>query len=249
MNSVSKNAIIIPAFNEALCIAQVVSEIRRVCSADIIVIDDGSIDDTASLAQAAGAMAIRHLFNLGYGAALQTGYKYCATRNYRFVLQMDADNQHDPRNIIDFFKAAESGQSDVIIGSRFLGVGNFEAGFAKLLAIRLFRVIIKIISGKKITDPTSGYQCLTSRVCRLFTHDSFPYDYPDANIIVMLLKNGFNVQEIPVTMLSNSEGRSMHRGLFNIARYFYKVFLAIFIALLRDKSFYHTNSHSGESSP
>jgi len=248
MNSVTKNAIIIPAFNEKRSISVVIAGIKKICDADIIVIDDGSTDDTARFAQSAGARVLRHPFNLGYGAALQTGYKYCAARSYDLVLQMDGDDQHDPQFIPAFFKTVQSGRADVVIGSRFLDPGRYRAGFAKLMAIRLFRLIIKIVSGKKISDPTSGYQCLNKRVCKLFTHDSFPYDYPDANIIVMLLRNGFCVTEIPVTMQSNPEGRSMHRGFYNISRYFYKVFLAIFIALLRDRSFYQTNFNTEESS-
>ena len=231
-------AIIIPAFNEQNSIAGVIAEIKKQCLWEIVVIDDGSSDDTALRAREAGAKVIGHPFNLGYGVALQTGYKYCVLKNYDFVLQMDADGQHDPRCIADFFKQIQAKEYDVIIGSRFLADDAYRAGTAKLWAIWLFRWIIRMIGGQNITDPTSGYQCLSKKVYQLFTHDSFPYDYPDANVVVMLLKNGYRVKEIPVKMFANPAGSSMHKGVFTVVGYFMVVLLSIFITLIRSKSFY-----------
>jgi len=230
-----KKCVIIPAFNEQEHIASVISGIKNRTDANIIVIDDGSTDLTAKKAGEAGAFVIRHPFNMGYGVALQTGYKYAVRKKYDFLLQIDGDGQHDPNAINEFFKLAESNQCDVGIGSRFLGKGHYNAGTLKSLGISFFRFVIRVISGATITDPTSGYQCLNRKVFTLFTEDSFPCDYPDANIIVMLHRKGFIVKEIPVAMTENPDGRSMHKGIYTKIYYFFKIFLSIFIALIRGK--------------
>lgn len=232
--------VIIPAYNEAMHIGKVIEGIKAFSDADIIVIDDGSTDQTAQAAERAGGLVIRHPFNMGYGVALQTGYKYAAVKGYEYLIQMDGDNQHDPKFIPEFFKKIKEPLCDVVIGSRFLGRADFNIGRLKLLGVRLFRKIIRLVGRVRITDPTSGFQCLCREVYGLFTHDSFPWDYPDANIIIMLLQNGFAVREIPVEMRSNPVGRSMHKGMPKLINYFFKTFLSIFIALIRNRSHYFT---------
>jgi len=230
-----KTCIIIPAFNEEDNIATVIEGIKMKSDADVIVIDDGSKDLTAATSEKAGALVIRHPFNMGYGTALQTAYKYAAGKRYDYVLQMDGDGQHDPSYIPVFFEKIQSLNCDVLIGSRFLGHGDFKAGVLKSMAIAFFRLIIRMITRKKITDPTSGYQCLHKDVFTFFTEDSFPCDYPDANIIILLHRKGFIVNEIPVAMVANPTGRSMHQGFFTILYYFFKIFLSIFIVMIREK--------------
>lgn len=227
--------VIIPAYNEAENISSVIARLERETDSDIIVIDDGSTDQTAEAAGKSGAFVIRHPFNMGYGAALQTGYKYAVKKKYDFLLQMDGDGQHDPAAVKTFFQRIESGECDVIVGSRFLGGGGYDVGVLKRIGIGLFRLIIRLISGERITDPTSGYQCLSRSVFTVFTEDNFPCDYPDANIIIMLLRKGFAVVEIPVAMVENPEGRSMHRGMFTKLYYLFKMFFSIFIVLIREK--------------
>jgi len=232
----NKKCIIIPAFNEEENIASVIAGIKNQTEADIIVIDDGSKDSTAERAGKAGAFVIRHPFNMGYGVALQTGYKYAVKKKYDFLLQMDGDGQHDPNAIPEFLMQIETDKCDVVVGSRFLGEGNYKAGILKTIGIGLFSFIIQIICGERITDPTSGYQCLNRKVFTFFTQDSFPCDYPDANIIIMLHRMGFIIKEIPVVMDVNPTGRSMHKGFFTLVYYFFKMFLSIFIALIREKA-------------
>lgn len=233
-----KKCIIIPAFNEEENIASVIAGIKNQIDADVIVIDDGSKDTTAEKAMEAGVFLIRHPFNMGYGVSLQTGYKYAAKKKYDFLLQMDGDRQHDPKYIPELFNQVESGKCDVVIGSRFLGEGNYRAGGLKSIGISLFSFIIQITSGERITDPTSGFQCLNRKIFTFFTQDSFPCDYPDANIIIMLQRMGFKIKEIPVTMNPNPTGRRMHQGITTISYYLFKMFLSIFITLIRKKSFY-----------
>ncbi len=234
----SNQIIVIPAYNEADHIATVIAGIKKYSDADIVVVDDGSEDQTAQKAENAGGILIRHPFNMGYGVALQTGYKYAAEKGYDYLIQMDGDNQHDPKHIPEFFKRIKTLECDVLIGSRFLGGIDYDVGALKLLAIKFFRSIIRVVARARITDPTSGYQCLNRKVYTLFTHDSFPWDYPDANIIVMLLRVGFKVTEIPVRMALNHQRQGMHRGFGRMVYYLFKVLLSILMALIRQKSYY-----------
>lgn len=225
--------IIIPAYNEEKNIVSVIENIREYSDVDIVVIDDGSKDSTSAMARKAGAFIIRHPFNMGYGVALQTGYKYAVEKNYDILLQIDGDGQHSAKFIPELFSQVESADCDVAIGSRFLSESQYRAGFLKSIGIKLFRKIILLITGEKITDPTSGYKCLNRSVFEFFTNDTFPCDYPDANVIIMLHRAGFKIREIPVEMTSNPDGRSMHRGIFTISYYLFKMFLSIFVTLIR----------------
>lgn len=231
-----KRLIIVPAYNEKKQIASVIKGIRKYSDAEIVVIDDGSEDGTAECAGSVGARVIRHPFNMGAGVAVQTGYKYALENDYDTLLQIDGDGQHHPAHIPDMFAMVENRQCDMAIGSRFLKNNQYKTGLWKSIAIKLFCRVIRIITGETITDPTSGYRCINRTVFQCLTEDGFPHDYPDANIIIVLHRMGFKIVELPVTMLPNSEGRSMHRGIFRISHYFFKVFLAIFITLLRKKS-------------
>jgi len=233
-----KKCVIIPAFNEEENIAKVIQEIKKYTDVDVILIDDGSKDKTSQKAKEAGAFVIPHPFNMGYGVALQTGYKFAVRHNYDILLQIDGDGQHVPDTIPYFFEKVESGECDVLIGSRFIGEGGYRPGLLKSIAIFLFKIIIRLISRTKITDPTSGYQCLTRDVFEVFTDDSFPCDYPDTNIIILLHRMGFIVKELPVSMKKNPEGRSMHKGSIKILYYFFTMFLSIFISIISNKNYY-----------
>lgn len=230
-----KKCIIIPAFNEEENIASVIDGVKRYSDAHIVVIDDGSRDLTREKVREAGAFVISHPFNMGYGVALQTGYKYAVKRDYDFLVQMDGDRQHDPKYIEALFRVVESNECDVALGSRFLGEGKFRAGVLKSIGIKIFRLIIWIFNREKITDPTSGYQCLNREVFQAFTDDLFPCDYPDTNVIIMLHRMGFTIKEVPVAMIPNPEGRSMHQGIFTLMYYFFQMFFSFFIALIREK--------------
>jgi glycosyltransferase involved in cell wall biosynthesis len=232
----TRRLIIIPAYNEERQIAAVIKGVRQYSEADIIVIDDGSEDRTAERAASTGARLLRHPFNLGAGAAVQTGYKYAVVHNYETLLQMDGDGQHHPAHIPDLFAMIEERRCDMAIGSRFLTDSEPSTGFLKSMAICVFRRIIKLMTGTTITDPTSGYRCMNWAVFRYFTEDGFPDDYADANTIIDMHRRGFKIEELPVRMQPNPEGRSMHRGIIKISYYFFNVFLSIFITLLRKKS-------------
>jgi len=233
-----KKCIIIPAYNESKNILNVIENIKKVTDADIIVIDDGSKDQTRRQALKAGVFVISHPFNMGYGVALQTGYKFAIRHHYDILLQIDGDGQHTPDSIPLFFERVEAGDCDVLIGSRFLGSNSYKPSLPKRIGIQLFKIIIRMINRTKITDPTSGYQCMTKEVFEVFTDDDFPCDYPDTNIIIRLHRMGFIVKELPVQMKENPEGKSMHHGTFTVMYYFFKMFLSIFISLISKKKLF-----------
>jgi len=154
--------VIIPAYNEEQNIGNTLKKIRELHkNLDILVINDGSKDKTEAVVKEAGEMVITLPYNLGYGGALQTGFKYAMSRGYDYIVQFDADGQHDPGDILLILDQLKTGSTDIVIGSRFLGRGSFKAGILKKMAITVFRFLIKISTGVKITDPTSGLQGLT----------------------------------------------------------------------------------------
>ena len=225
-------AIIIPAYNEAGRIATSIAGIRKFGNADVVVVDDGSNDDTAGEAKAAGARVIELPFNLGYGAALQTGFKYALDKGYEFAVQMDADGQHDPLSIEALISPVLKDEVDVVIGSRFLDKGNYKAPFVRRMGMYFFGIITSVVTGRRITDPTSGFQALNKKVMEFYASDAYPADYPDADVIIMLYRQGFRFKEVPVIM-HNAAKRSMHGGILKPLYYIFKMMLSIFVTLLR----------------
>lgn len=226
--------VIIPAYNESGGIASTIAEIRRFSSADIIVVSDGSTDNTVREAKAAGAVVIELSFNLGYGAALQTGFKYALKKGYRFAVQMDADGQHDPSAIQSLIEPVLKDGADIAIGSRFLRRGGYKAPFIRKLGMSFFAFIASIFTGKRVTDPTSGFQALTRRVMEFYASDTYPLDYPDADVIIMLHRMGIRFIEVPVTMKRADGKVSMHSGLKPFY-YTFKMLLSILVTLLRSR--------------
>ena len=225
-------AIIIPAYNEAGRIATSIAGIRKFGNADVVIVNDGSDDDTAGEAKAAGARVIELPFNLGYGAALQTGFKYALDKGYEFAVQMDADGQHDPLSMEALISPVLRDEIDVVIGSRFLDKGNYKAPFVRRMGMYFFGIIASLFTGRRITDPTSGFQALNKKVMEFYASDAYPADYPDADVIIMLYRQGFRFKEVPVIM-HNAAKRSMHGGILKPLYYIFKMMLSIFVTLLR----------------
>jgi glycosyltransferase involved in cell wall biosynthesis len=230
--------IVVPAYNEDQNIAGVIARVREVVpAADILVVDDGSSDATAVAAEDAGAEVVSLPFNLGYGVALQTGFKYALERGYDYVVQMDADGQHEACSAVDLIAEARKGTADVILGSRFLGSSTFKPRFARRVGIVLFRAIVSRVVGKRISDPTSGFQALNRSALELYTTDAYPSDYPDADVLIMAYLSGVNIEEIPVVMYEGTAGqKSMHSGLKPLY-YVFKMFLSILVTLMRQQSY------------
>jgi hypothetical protein len=232
--------IIIPAYNEGPRVAVLVSKVRSYSPGlDIVVVDDGSSDNTASEARSAGAAVLQLPFNLGYGGALQTGFRYALETGYRYAVQMDADGQHDPAYLEDLLRPVREGKADVALGSRFMGLGDYKATVARSMGMKLFGGIASAIIGRPVTDPTTGYQALDREAIRFYASEFYPVDFPDADVLIMLHKAGMKTIEVPVVMHTREDGVSMHSG-FKPVYYVFKMLLSIFVTILRRNRFRKT---------
>lgn len=234
----SDTLIIIPAFNEGAGIAAVIANIREQApDFDVLVINDGSSDRTAAAARDAGATVLSHNFNMGYGVTIQTGYKFAYEKGYRYIIQIDGDGQHDPSFMSQLLEPVRKGDVDFAIGSRFLWHDSYRPSFSRRLGILFFRKLVTVIIGREITDPTSGYQAFNREVIKFFITDIFPYDYPDADMLITLNLAGFRIREVPVRMYANPTGKTMHSGAKPLY-YMVKMCLSILVTLLRNRQLY-----------
>lgn len=225
----ARGVLVIPAFNEAPRLAALLARIdAEKTGLEVVVVDDGSRDRTAEVAARAGATVLRHPFNLGYGAGLQTGYKYALARDAQCVVQMDADGQHDPSDIARLLAPLERGECDLVIGSRFLAPTGYDMGFVRTLGRRFFVALARAL-GVRVTDPTSGFQALGRRVLEVYATDLFPSDYPDVDVLVSAHRRGLEVREISVEMHPSQRKSTLHGGLRSIW-YVYKMLLAVWAA-------------------
>ena len=236
--------IIIPAYNEEQNILEVLKqlmepEIMKV--ADVLVINDASSDATNRIVKNAGFTLISNIFNLGYGSTIQLGYKYAIRRKYKYVIQMDADGQHDVCNILKLYDRLktpnrEGKYPDIVLGSRFMnGSSEFEVSPAKQFAYVLFRFLIKLFTGRKIADPTTGLQGLSSRAVLYYSkYGRFDDRYPDANMIILMLLIGYRVEEMPAVMHVRTAGQSMHSGLKPVV-YMIRMVFSILAVVFRIK--------------
>ena len=234
--------IIIPAYNEEKNIESFLEklEVAHIVDwADLLIINDGSADRTAELVEKRGYSVLSQIYNMGYGSALQTGYKYADIHGYSFFIQMDADGKHDFCNVETLYqkmqeKDADGRTPDIVIGSRFMtGSAEYKIGKIKEFAIHLFSFIIHFSTGKKISDPTSGLQGLNQRVIQFYSKfNNFDDKYPDANMILQMLLLGYKVEEIPAVMHYRQQGVSMHSGLKPIL-YMIRMCISLLAARLR----------------
>jgi glycosyltransferase involved in cell wall biosynthesis len=225
--------VIIPAYNEEGRVHRVIADVRRsVPWADVLVVDDGSRDATGEEALAAGAKLLRLPVNLGYGAALQTGYKYAVRRRYPLLGQIDADGQHKAEHFGPLLDHLADNDVDVVIGSRFLdGDGHYRPARARKAGMALFGSIASAVTRQHMSDPTSGFQVMRLSVAQFFCSEVYPTDYPDADILILLHRSGFRIGEVGVQMLPPSS-KSMHSGHRSLY-YVYKMSLSILVTLLR----------------
>lgn len=225
--------VVIPAYNEARRIAQVLAQVRQQVPHDVLVVDDGSADRTAEEARRAGAIVAVHPVNLGYGAALQTGYRYALRHGYGAVLQLDADGQHDPASIPGLLAALEV--ADVVVGSRFLDGRSYRPPLSRRIGMWLFGGIAALLAGRRITDPTSGFQAISREALEFYVHERYPADYPDADVLAMLVRSGLTLAEVPVHMTAAPGGKSMHAGILKPLYYVFRMSLALALVPLRSE--------------
>jgi glycosyltransferase involved in cell wall biosynthesis len=236
MSDERRAVVIMPAHNEAANIGAVIAELRSCApSLDLVVINDSSTDQTAAIAERAGATVVTLPCNLGYGGAVQTGFRYAVQQGYRYGVIMDADGQHNAGDVARLLEMVESGAADLALGSRFLGRLEYAVSWPKRLGMAVFRWMASRTTGQPVTDPTSGFQAMTRDVMRFFARDNYPVDFPDADTIMTLYFAGFRVREAPVTMRARLSGESMHTT-FKSFYYVLKMFLSIFIVWLRRRT-------------
>ena len=236
--------IIIPAYNEEKNITKVLDKLEQPeiqAFADVLVMNDASKDATNWIVKDRKHTLVSHVFNLGYGSALQLGYKYAIRRDYQYVIQMDADGQHDVCNVAEIYrelkKKDEAGRTpDIVLASRFMpGSSDFQTTAVKNFAYRLFRSMIKMVTGRKIADPTTGLQGLNRRTVLYYSqYGHFDDKYPDANMLALMMLIKFQVVEIPAVMHMRKEGKSMHSGLSPFW-YMFRVCYSILIVLFQVK--------------
>jgi len=227
-----KTLVIIPAFNEEETLRGVILGIRSFLSqADILVVNDGSTDSTGDIAREEGVLVLEHPYNMGIGATMQTGFLYALNNGYNIAVQIDGDGQHDARFITSLIKPILEGQANLVIGTRYLSDGGFKSTFLRKLGIRFFTTIIWIFTGKKITDPTSGFRAMDRKGIELFSKE-YPSDYPEVEALISAYKKGLHFQEIPVTM-RNRQGGASSIGILSALYYMVKVTLSISIGSFR----------------
>lgn len=229
-----RTLIVMPARNEAQTVGAVIAQLKElVPDADILVVNDASTDNTAEVAKKAGAKVISLPINLGYGGAVQTGFRYAARKGYDAVVLMDADGQHDPACVPNLLKALQD--ADFVLGSRFSGECHYKVPFARRIGMWLFGRIVNWVTGQRITDPTSGFQALRRKVVEFLAEDNYPVDFPDADILILLHRVGFRIKEIPVIMHQRLHGVSMHSHL-KAVYYVFKMSLSILATVMRGEA-------------
>ena len=257
-----KVLVVIPAYNEEASICDMVAELRRIAPwADPLVIDDRSRDATLSLCREGGIPVVALPLNLGIGGGVQTGYRYAMENGYDIAVQMDGDGQHDPAMLARLLAPVIEGRADMAIGSRFVGdaptrgIGNdvnsgkadvaegelgdasvadaFRSTALRRVGIRFFERWIRLLSGVRITDATSGFRACNRRAMRLFI-DDYARDYPEPEAAMTAIRNGLRVVEVPVRMRERQGGVSSIRRLKS-AYYMIKVSLAIAISAVKPR--------------
>jgi glycosyltransferase involved in cell wall biosynthesis len=227
---------VVPAYNESSTVTNVVENLREGAPEfDLLVIDDGSTDETADLGEQCGAQVLRLPFNLGIGGAVQAGFIYAREHGYDYVAQVDADGQHDPRELRKLVEAMHQPRPvDMVCGSRFLTSDySYPAPISRRTGIHIFSFLLSRIVSGPISDPTSGFRLYNRRAIELFARD-YPHDFPEVEAVLMLHHHRLKMREVPVQMYERGGGRSsISTG--KSAYYMIKVLMALTMGLARKR--------------
>lgn len=233
--------IIIPTYNEGNNILRLLMQLEELGmkdKADILIVNDASTDATNWIVKEMHYPMLSQLYNMGYGCALQTGYKYAVRRGYQYVIQMDGDGQHDVCNIPRIYDRLREADGDgvcpdIVLGARFMKESSeYPVSAAKKIVYAMFRFLIRLTTGRRFSDPTTGLQGLSRKAFLYYSkYNHFDDKYPDANMLILMSLIGFRVVEIPAVMHLRTEGKSMHSGLkpfWYMLRVMYSVVIILF---------------------
>ena len=224
---------VVPAWNESEVLPQVLAELQlHVPELDVLVVDDGSTDGTADVVRADGhAQVVSLPFNVGVGAAMRTGFLYASRHGYRAVVQVDADGQHDPADVLALLEQVDHGV-DVVIGARFAGVGDYQVGLLRRMAMKFLAVSVSRIAKSPLTDVTSGFRASSPRAVELFARE-YPPEYLGDTVesLVLAGRAGLTVSQVPVQLRERQGGRPS-QGVFRSIVYVGRAVLVLGLALL-----------------
>lgn len=224
--------VLIPAFNEESAVGGVVAEVRSaVPGTPILVVDDCSVDMTRSQARSAGAHVLALPHHLGLGGCVQAGYRLAYELGYDYVIRVDGDGQHDPRDIPTVLKALEKGDCEMVIGSRFVDDNGTHTNVLRAAGILFFRAVLRPILGRPVRDPTSGYVGVNRRALELFSA-TFPLEYPEIEALVVLQRKRFRFVEVPCRFRPRRTGRSTITAVKSLY-YMIHVLLGVFVNVLK----------------
>jgi glycosyltransferase involved in cell wall biosynthesis len=238
--------IVMPAFNESEVIAEVISEVKSCLSGvTILVVNDGSSDNTAAVARSAGAIVADLPHNLGVGGAVRCGFQYAIRNGFPVAVQLDSDGQHDPRSVPELVarlrdertdSTDSSKTADIVIGARFAGLGTYEVRGPRKWAMKFFSFVLSRTVGTELSDTTSGFKAHGPRALKVFASD-YPAEYLGDTIEALVIgsRSGLVVQQVPVEMRERAGGTPSHNPLKS-AVYLARAFIALLIAYLRPKT-------------
>ena len=229
---IARTMVLIPAYNEEASLPGLLAEVRsQLPGASVTVVDDGSADGTAEVARACGARVLRLPCNLGVGPAVQTGFRDALESGFDFLLRLDADGQHPPAEARKLIEAMIRQPTDLVVGTRHGEGSTYHGNWFRRAVLKGLALFVSVICRKRITDPTSGFWLVSRPLLKCFALH-YPSDYPEAEAIALLRRQGFSLEEVPVAFKPRQAGESSIRawGTVNFAA---KVFLALFVGRLR----------------
>jgi glycosyltransferase involved in cell wall biosynthesis len=223
--------VVIPAYREGKSIGAVVTAVREHFPYNVLVVNDGSPDDTSAAARGAGAIVLDLPCNLGIGGAVQAGFLYARDRGYGAVARIDGDGQHDPQDIGRVLEPILNGTADAVIGSRFLGETGYRGSIPRIFGIGFFRALVNLFTGYRVTDPTSGFFAINRRLIEFYSAH-YPSDYPEVDAYILMHRLNARAVEVPVRMYARAEGKSSITT-FKAMYYMVKVTLSFLINCIR----------------
>lgn len=227
-----RTLLIIPVFNEEETLRDIILGIQTLMPhSDILVVNDGSTDSSSLIARKEKVQVLEHPYNMGIGATMQTGFLFASRNGYDIAVQIDGDGQHDPTYLEALISPLLKGEAHLVIGSRYLEGKGFKSSIPRRVGILFFSILYYILTGEKVSDPTSGFRAFDKKAIDFFSKE-YPSDYPEVESLILLHRKGFIFKEVPVVMKERQGGISSINLLRSIY-YMIKVTLSMVIGILK----------------